>query len=42
MDQFDNDFDEYIKQLERKMWKGLGFTLIIAITIFLIVGICYN
>jgi len=42
MDQFDNDFEEYINKLERRMWKCLGLTIIVAITVILIVGICYH
>jgi hypothetical protein len=42
MDQFDEDFDKYIKSLERRMWKCLGFTLIIGMVVILLCGICYK
>jgi len=42
MDQFDNDFEEYLKQLERRMWRALGYVGIIAMVVILIYGICYG
>ena len=41
MDQFDNDFNEYIKQLEGRMWRALGIIGIIAMVVILLIGICY-
>lgn len=41
MDQFDNDFEEFIKQLERRMWRALGIVGIIVMVLILIYGICY-
>lgn len=41
MDQFDEDFDRYIKNLERRMWLSIGVTIIISIVVILISGICY-
>jgi hypothetical protein len=42
MDQFDNDFEKYIKQLERRMWRALGIVGIIAMVVILLIGICYS
>ena len=42
MDQFDNDFNDYVKKLERRMWKSLGYIFIIGITALFIALICYK
>jgi hypothetical protein len=38
----DEDFNEYVKELKSKMWKGLGFAFILGLVILLLVGICYK
>ena len=42
MNDFDNDFEEYYKKLEARMWKGIGFFVIVGVTTLLIALICYK
>ena len=37
-----NELEEYMKQLESRMWKGLVIGCIVILLVILIAGICYR
>lgn len=42
MNDFDEDFDKYLKKIEARMWKGLAFTVIVGLVSLLILAIVYK
>jgi len=42
MDQFDDEFNEYLEKIESRMWRGLAITIIVIITVLLTAAICYS
>ena len=42
MNDFDEDFEEYLENCRSRMWKGVSIAIIVSITAMLILAIVYK